>query len=735
MFDLWKRIFAKTHSLQALSPVVLAALLFLCILSGAASAQTVTSNCSACTGPGGTVVSVTLSGWAVGSFAGVDVFAVGGGAFPLASCPASNPNCTVQVTMPPDALTYHFFAQSGSINATSSTTFTVLPPSFTMQPTCGGSGTSVAITGQQFAPNNTVDIYFGVADNILLGTATTDANGNFTQTVTMQAGPTGPVTVAGPDALTVENTFTQSFCPRIGQITQLAGVVTDNGVPLSAGGFVNLDDTIITGANAKVLITFDDNSQITLTANSKIVLDQYVYNSSTNQGGFFYSLAEGAFQYLSGLIGHTTNNEKIQTGLGSIGIRGTQFILWPGTVPNSLELDLLVGSVAITPNQTDTTTVFTAPVTIVYNATGTTTSSLTTDQYNAILNTVFPPPSMDTTPPKVTVTFPTPPAPQNGWFNATSGQVPVSGSVTATDASNVTKIVCSDSLSSGFIEGVLMGGGTATASQTLSASANGTNSISCTATDGAGNVGAAMGSANTATVKIDTVPPAITGAAAPPANAYGWNNTSVTVTFTCSDAISGIASCTAPVVLSTQGTNLSAQGTAIDNAGNSSQTTVSGIKLETAPPAVTYTGNAATYNVNQTVNITCVVTPSLAPITTNTCANISGAAYSFGLGAHPYSASASDQAGNTGMGNTSFTVVLNFTGLIGLVNQFATKAGVSSLIVADIQGAQASFSMGIITAGDNQLSAAINLISAQSGKSLTTAQSGLLIQYLQALMM
>ena len=43
--------------------------------------------------------------------------------------------------------------------------------------------------------------------------------------------------------------------------------------------------------------------------------------------------------------------------------------------------------------------------------------------------------------------------------------------------------------------------------------------------------------------------------------------------------------------------------------------------------------------------------------------------------------------------------------------------------------------MGIINAGDNQLNAASNLISAQSGKSLTTMQAALLIQYLQALMM
>lgn len=38
------------------------------------------------------------------------------------------------------------------------------------------------------------------------------------------------------------------------------------------------------------------------------------------------------------------------------------------------------------------------------------------------------------------------------------------------------------------------------------------------------------------TILADTTPPTITGAAAPPPNANGWNNTPVTVSFTCSDS-------------------------------------------------------------------------------------------------------------------------------------------------------------------------------------------------------
>src|SRR5437899_7298753 len=45
--------------------------------------------------------------------------------------------------------------------------------------------------------------------------------------------------------------------------------------------------------------------------------------------------------------------------------------------------------------------------------------------------------------------------------------------------------------------------------------------------------------------------PTITAHADPPANASGWNNTNVAVTFTCSDATSGIASCTGPATVAT----------------------------------------------------------------------------------------------------------------------------------------------------------------------------------------
>lgn len=138
------------------------------------------------------------------------------------------------------------------------------------------------------------------------------------------------------------------------------------------------------------------------------------------------------------------------------------------------------------------------------------------------------------------------------------------------------------------------GAAAATTSAPASFSVSGdsaTHSVAYSATDVAGNVSGTT----TQTLKIDGTAPTISGAATPAANGAGWRTTDVTITYTCSDALSGVASCSAPVTLSTDGANQSSSGTAVDVAGNSAGATVSGINLDkTAPstPVLTLTQGA-----------------------------------------------------------------------------------------------------------------------------------------------
>ncbi len=87
-------------------------------------------------------------------------------------------------------------------------------------------------------------------------------------------------------------------------------------------------------------------------------------------------------------------------------------------------------------------------------------------------------------------------------------------------------------------------------------------------------------------VNVDKTPPTMTAAATPVANAAGWNNSSVTVTFTCNDSVSGVASCPPPKVVNTEGSNQIIFGTALDNAGNSASTSVT-VNLDKTPPSLT----------------------------------------------------------------------------------------------------------------------------------------------------
>ncbi len=108
--------------------------------------------------------------------------------------------------------------------------------------------------------------------------------------------------------------------------------------------------------------------------------------------------------------------------------------------------------------------------------------------------------------------------------------------------------------------------------------------VTCTATNGIGLIATAPMS-----LKIDKTRPSITGSRTPEPNASGWNNAGVTVSFQCSDSLSGLApgSPPSPTVLSTEGVGQSVTRTCQDLAGNSSSSTVSNVNLDLTPPTVT----------------------------------------------------------------------------------------------------------------------------------------------------
>ena len=106
-------------------------------------------------------------------------------------------------------------------------------------------------------------------------------------------------------------------------------------------------------------------------------------------------------------------------------------------------------------------------------------------------------------------------------------------------------------------------------------------SVPGSVTDNAGNSNAAAIS----DIDVDTTLPTITASISPSAAASGWYNAATgtpTVSFTCSDATSGLADpCPSSASLG-DGADQSVSGSVTDNAGNSNSAAVSDIDVDTS---------------------------------------------------------------------------------------------------------------------------------------------------------
>jgi hypothetical protein len=170
----------------------------------------------------------------------------------------------------------------------------------------------------------------------------------------------------------------------------------------------------------------------------------------------------------------------------------------------------------------------------------------------------------------------------------------------------------------------------------------------------------------------DTTKPTITATPTPAANAFGWNNTGVTVSFTCTDAsdIDEADSSLEDQVLTVSGT---ATGICVDNAGNTATASYTA-QIDVVNPTITFTGNSGRYGILDTVAISCTASDGQSGIDTVTCPGANGSAWSFGAGSHTLAAHATDKAGNTTSTSTSFTVAVKPADLAKLTTQFVTSS-------------------------------------------------------------
>lgn len=162
---------------------------------------------------------------------------------------------------------------------------------------------------------------------------------------------------------------------------------------------------------------------------------------------------------------------------------------------------------------------------------------------------------------------------EHGW-----NRTDVSIQLSATDAgSGVAEIVWE-------LTGAQTGSASVPGSATsVTVTAEGNTRLTYFARDAAGN----QESPKTLDLRIDKTAPTVTATPSPLPNADGWNNTDVTVTYTATDAMSGIAGdATATQLFSAEGANQSGSHTFADMADNVGTGSVTGINIDKTAPAL-----------------------------------------------------------------------------------------------------------------------------------------------------
>ena len=143
----------------------------------------------------------------------------------------------------------------------------------------------------------------------------------------------------------------------IGNITSHEGsgeVIRKDGGSLVASLSLDIHsyDDVRTG-NGKLEITFDDGSTVKLSANSKLVIDEFVFDPNPKKSKMAFKVAAGTARFATGKLGLVDKNKiKIRTPTATIGIRGTDFTTTVDEIGRSLvvllpDADGVVGEVVV----------------------------------------------------------------------------------------------------------------------------------------------------------------------------------------------------------------------------------------------------------------------------------------------------------------------------------------------------------------------------------------------------
>jgi hypothetical protein len=116
----------------------------------------------------------------------------------------------------------------------------------------------------------------------------------------------------------------------IGSVTEATGTAIikrgKDTIQIVKGTEIKTNDKVET-KNGKVKIVFKDDTNVTVTESSSLIIDDFVYDPKSGAGKLGLKAAAGTVRYVSGSIAKDPKNVKINTPTAAIAVRGTDFVM------------------------------------------------------------------------------------------------------------------------------------------------------------------------------------------------------------------------------------------------------------------------------------------------------------------------------------------------------------------------------------------------------------------------
>jgi hypothetical protein len=118
----------------------------------------------------------------------------------------------------------------------------------------------------------------------------------------------------------------------VGQIKSVRGTAhverAGERLPATLGMQVRASDTLVTGRDGALGVTFLDNTMVSAGPSTTLEIERYSFNSTTHAGEFDASLKKGSLAVVSGkMVKQTPGSMRVRTPSSIMGVRGTEFVV------------------------------------------------------------------------------------------------------------------------------------------------------------------------------------------------------------------------------------------------------------------------------------------------------------------------------------------------------------------------------------------------------------------------